>query len=222
MSIASQLNEIKTHLPASVKLVAVSKFHAPKAILKAYNEGQRIFGESRVQELLEKKDHLPDDIQWHFIGHLQRNKVKEIVPFVSLIQGVDSTRLLREINKRGSEIGRKINCLLQIHIAEESSKFGFSFEECRELLKSDEWHSFSNIQICGVMGMATYTENKEQVKKEFQALSNFFQEIKNDFFANDTLFTEISMGMSDDYEIAIAEGSTLIRIGTAVFGEREY
>ena len=222
MSIASQLNELKKQLPASVKLVAVSKFHSPQAVLKAYNEGQRIFGESRVQELLEKKDHLPKDIQWHFIGHLQRNKVKDIVPFITLIQGVDSTRLLREINKRGAEIDKKVHCLLQIHIAEESSKFGFSFEECRELLKSDEWHSFTHIQIEGVMGMATYTENKEQVKKEFQALSNFFQEIKNDFFANDTLFTEISMGMSDDYEIAIAEGSTLIRIGTAVFGEREY
>ena len=222
MSIASQLKEIKTKLPTSVKLIAVSKFHSPEAIMKAYNEGHHIFGESKVQELVQKKKLLPEDIEWHFIGHLQRNKVKEIVPFISLIHGVDSLRLLREINQRAKEIDRIVPCLLQIHIADESSKFGFSFDECRELFAGEEWKSFANIKICGVMGMATYTDDKMKIREEFQSLYRFFKEIKERYFTNAYSFKEISMGMSEDYPIAIEEGSTLIRVGTAVFGEREY
>lgn len=222
MSIASQLKEIKTKLPTSVKLIAVSKFHSPEAIMKAYNEGHRIFGESKVQELVQKKDLLPKDIEWHFIGHLQRNKVKEIVPFISLIHGVDSLRLLREINQRAKEADRMVSCLLQIHIADESSKFGFSFEECRELLAGEEWNSFENIKVCGVMGMATFTDNKKKIREEFQSLYHFFEELKEYYFEKKPYFKEVSMGMSEDYLIAIEEGSTMIRIGTAVFGEREY
>ncbi|NMA73421.1 MAG: YggS family pyridoxal phosphate-dependent enzyme [Bacteroidales bacterium] len=222
MSIASQLKEIKTKLPTTVKLIAVSKFHSPEAIMKAYNEGHRIFGESKVQELVQKKDLLPKDIEWHFIGHLQRNKVKDIVPFISLIHGVDSLRLLREINQRAREANQVVHCLLQIHIADESSKFGFSFDECRELLAGEEWKSFENIKIAGVMGMATFTDDKKKVREEFQSLYRFFKEIKERYFANYHYFKEVSMGMSEDYLIAIEEGSTLIRIGTALFGEREY
>ncbi len=171
---------------------------------------------------MQKKDFLPKDIEWHFIGHLQRNKVKEIVPFISLIHGVDSLRLLREINQRAKEANRIVHCLLQIHIADESSKFGFSFEECRELLDGEEWRSFENITICGVMGMATFTDDKDKVREEFQRLYRFYEELKEHYFTDTPLFKEVSMGMSEDYPIAIEEGSTMIRIGTAVFGEREY
>ncbi|MCK9179973.1 MAG: YggS family pyridoxal phosphate-dependent enzyme [Bacteroides sp.] len=222
MTIATQLNELKANIPDSVKLIAVSKYHSADTIMEAYNEGHRLFGESRVQELVEKKELLPDDIEWHFIGHLQRNKVRDIVPFVSMIHGVDSLRLLREINKRAKQINKTIPCLIQLHIADESSKFGFSFDECRELLASNEWSKFQHVKICGVMGMATFTDNEKQVKSEFKSLYRFFHEIKEQYFTNDRFFCEVSMGMSQDYTLAIEEGSTMIRIGTAVFGEREY
>ena len=222
MSIHTNLKEILATLPPHVQLVAVSKFHPNEALLEAYNAGQRIFGESKVQEMTQKHDSLPKDIEWHFIGHLQTNKIKYMAPYVSMIHGVDSFKLLVEINKQAAKNKRKIPCLLQIHIAHEDSKFGFSFEECRRMLASGEWKNLKNISLCGVMGMATYTEDEEEIQKEFQSLSLFFQEIKQAYFNEDPAFKEISMGMSDDYPIAIEHGSTLVRIGSRIFGNRYY
>ena len=220
--VAKNIAQIRATLPSHVRLVAVSKFHPAEMIREAYDAGQRIFGESRVQELLLKKPVLPDDIEWHFIGHLQTNKVKQIVPFISMIHSADSPKLLQEINKAAEHIDRKISCLLQIHIAREESKFGFSFEECREYLRSGAWRNLHFIRLCGVMGMATLTDDNEQIKSEFLSLRNFFNEIKNDYFSEDGSFCEISMGMSDDYPLAIEAGSTLVRIGSRIFGERVY
>ena len=222
MSIQTNLKEILATLPPHVQLVAVSKFHPNEALLEAYNAGQRIFGESKVQEMTQKHDSLPKDIEWHFIGHLQTNKIKYMAPYVSMIHGVDSFKLLVEINKQAAKNKRKIPCLLQIHIAHEDSKFGFSFEECRRMLASGEWKNLKNVSLCGVMGMATYTEDEEEIQKEFQSLSLFFQEIKQAYFNEDPAFKEISMGMSDDYPIAIEHGSTLVRIGSRIFGNRYY
>jgi pyridoxal phosphate enzyme (YggS family) len=190
--------------------------------MQAYEAGQRIFGESRVQELLPKYEVLPKDIEWHFIGHLQSNKVKHIAPFVSLIHGVDSYALLEEINRCGKKIGRIVPCLLQVHIAQEETKYGFSFDELRALLQQEKWQALTNISIRGLMGMASYTDNEEKIKQEFHSLSVFFKELKATYFAADNLFCELSMGMSGDYSLAIREGSTLIRIGSAIFGERNY
>lgn len=220
MSVKENLNNIIHTLPKNTRLVAVSKFHDSETILEAYKAGQRIFGESRVQELAEKQKELPGDIEWHFIGHLQTNKVKAIVPFVSLIHSVDSIRLLQEIDKEAKKINKIVSILLQIHIAEEETKFGLSFEECRNFFKSGEWIDFKNIKIKGLMGMATLTEDKTQIKNEFHSLGLLFKEIKESHYPSDSSFCELSMGMSDDYQLAIAEGSTLIRIGTAIFGSR--
>ncbi len=220
--VAKNIAQIRATLPSHVRLVAVSKFHPAEMIREAYDAGQRIFGESRVQELLLKKPVLPDDIEWHFIGHLQTNKVKQIVPFVSMIHSIDTPKLLQEINKAAEHIDRKISCLLQIHIAREESKFGFSFEECREYLRSGAWKDLHSVQLCGVMGMATLTDDREQIKSEFLSLHKFFNEIKKDYFSEDESFREISMGMSDDYPLAIEAGSTLVRIGSRIFGERVY
>ncbi len=220
MDIAGQLHRIWDELPEQTRLVAVSKFHPALTIQEAYNAGQRIFGESRVQEILSKYDELPKDIIWHFIGHLQTNKVKQIVPFVAMIESVDSLHLLREINLQGQKIDRQINILLQIHIAAEETKFGFSYDECRQLLLSGEIQSMKNICVCGLMGMATFTDEKSQVRSEFAGLSYFFKEMKSEFFLDKTEFKELSMGMSDDYLLAIEEGSTLIRIGSKIFGQR--
>lgn len=222
MDIANNLKKIKDSLPANVSLVAISKFHPSTAIQTLYDEGHRIFGESKMQELNEKHNVLPQDIEWHFIGHLQRNKVKDIIPYTHTIQSVDSIRLIKEIDKQSTAIQKPVRCLLQIHIAQEESKYGFSFDECRAYLESGEWKQFPYLYIGGVMGMATYTDNTDQVRKEFRSLKNFFDEIKQSFFADDKRFAEISMGMSDDYLIAVEEGSTMIRIGTTIFGEREY
>ena len=222
MSIQTNLKEVIATLPPHVRLVAVSKFHPNEALQDAYDAGQRIFGESKVQEMTLKHDSLPKDIEWHFIGHLQTNKIKYMAPYVSMIHGVDSFKLLVEINKQAAKNERTIPCLLQIHIAHEDSKFGFSFEECRKMLASGEWKNLKNISICGVMGMATHTEDEEEIRKEFQSLSIFFQEIKQTFFNEDSAFKEISMGMSDDYPIAIEYGSTLVRIGSRIFGNRYY
>ena len=220
--IQEEIQTIKAGLPESVRLVAVSKFHPIEALQEAYEGGQRIFGESKVQEMTQKYEALPKDIEWHFIGHLQTNKIKYMVPYVALIHGVDSYKLLSEINKQAAKAGRIIPCLLQIHIAQEETKFGFSTDECRTMLEEGNWRQLKNVQIAGVMGMATNTEDEAQIKREFSTLSAFFQEVKETYFREVSSFKEISMGMSDDYPIAIEEGSTLIRIGSRIFGARNY
>ena len=222
MSISLILSSIKAELPKQVRLVAVSKYHPVEMIQEAYDAGQRLFGENHVQEMTQKYALLPKDIEWHFIGHLQTNKVKYIAPFVSLIHSVDSLKLLKEINKQAEKAQRIIPCLLQIHIAKEETKFGFSFDECREMLQQGEWKNLKNVQLCGVMGMGTFTDNVDQVRFEFHSLKDFFDEIKENVFSDNPSFREISMGMTDDYPIAIEEGSTLIRIGTKIFGKRIY
>lgn len=222
MTITNNLKQILDELPQGVKLVAVSKFHPNEAILEAYQAGQRIFGESKVQELSAKHDSLPKDIEWHFIGHLQTNKVKYIVPYVSLIHGIDSFKLLAEVNKQAAKAGRTVRCLLQLHIAQEETKFGFSFDECRQMLDEGQWQTLTNVKLCGLMGMASNTDNAEQIDKEFCSLHTFFEEAKQRWFANDDSFKELSMGMSHDYHAAIAAGSTLIRVGSKIFGERNY
>ncbi len=220
MNIAAHIQNLKESLPPQVKVVAVSKFHPTEQIREAYDAGQRLFGESRVQELVGKQQELPGDIEWHFIGSLQRNKVKQIAPFVSLIHSLDSERLMREIEKQGAAFERVIPCLLQIHIAEEETKSGFTPEECRRFLEEGSWKQCPHLQIAGMMGMATYTDEHEQVRREFRLLRNLFDECKAKYFADDAAFRELSMGMSGDYPIALEEGSTLIRVGTLIFGER--
>lgn len=220
--IVETINKIKNEIGQAVKLVAVSKTKPASDIELAYAGGQRIFGENKVQELVEKYEVLPKDIEWHLIGHLQRNKVKYIAPFVSLIHAVDSKRLLKEINKQALKCERTINVLLQFHIAQEESKFGFSFEEAKELLEDNEFVEMQNVNIVGVMGMATNTENKEKVADEFRTLHNYFQIIKSHYFKFNPDFKEISMGMSGDYNIALEEGSTMIRVGSTIFGARNY
>ena len=220
--IGERIKEIRNELPEGVRLVAVSKFHSNEAIEEAYRAGQRIFGESKVQEMTAKYESLPKDIEWHFIGHLQTNKVKYIVPYVALIHGIDSYKLLAEVDKQAAKAGRRVNCLLQLHIAREETKFGFSFDECRQMLAEGQWRQLQHIRLCGLMGMATNTDNVEQIKEEFRSLSNFFREVKSTWFADDDAFCELSMGMSHDYHEAIAEGSTLVRVGSKIFGERIY
>ncbi|WP_195667905.1 YggS family pyridoxal phosphate-dependent enzyme [Bacteroides intestinalis] len=222
MNIADNLQQVLNELPEGVRLVAVSKFHPNEAIEEAYRSGQRVFGESKVQEMTAKYESLPKDIEWHFIGHLQTNKIKYIVPYVALIHGIDSYKLLVEVNKQAEKAGKVVNCLLQLHIAEEETKFGFSFDECRDMLAEGEWKTLSNIQLCGLMGMATNTDDNEQIEKEFCSLSSFFKEVKDSWFADTEVFRELSMGMSHDYHQAIAAGSTLIRVGSKIFGDRTY
>lgn len=222
MSIQTNIELVRKHIPNHVDLVCVSKFHPDEAILDAYNAGERIFGESKVQELSGKYERLPKDIAWHFIGHLQTNKVKYIVDFVQLIHGVDSFKLLSEINKNAEKAGKTINCLLQVYIAQEETKFGFSESELMEVLNSESFKSLKNIRICGLMGMATFTSNKDQIRNEFGQLKKTFDKIKLSFFAADDFFKTISMGMSDDFQIAIEQGSTMVRIGSIIFGNRTY
>ena len=219
--IAENITSIKQKILSSVKLVAVSKTRPVSDILIAYNTGQRYFGENRVQELLNKKDLLPGDIEWHLIGHLQSNKVKSIVPFISMIQSVDSYKLLQTINSEAVKISRVVDCLLQIHIAKEDTKFGFSMNELTELLESQEFLKMENVRLCGVMGMATFTSDTGQVRKEFGYLADCLKTLKNRYFSGNSSFKEISMGMSGDYEIAVKEGSTIVRIGSLIFGERK-
>lgn len=218
--IASNIIKLKKEIPANVKLVAVSKTKTTDDILKAYNTGHRIFGENRVKELTEKGEFLPTDIEWHFVGHLQSNKVKHIAPLITMIQSVDTFRLLRIINKEAFQVNKILDCLLQFHIAREETKFGFSMDEVKEMMGSEEFRLLDNIRLCGVMGMATYTDNHEQVRAEFRCLYGYFNELKNKYFHDQSSFSEISMGMSGDYRIAIEEGSTMIRIGSIIFGER--
>jgi pyridoxal phosphate enzyme (YggS family) len=218
--IPGNISYLKSQIPPSVRLVAVSKTKPVSDIMVAYNTGQRCFGENRVQELLDKKDHLPGDIEWHLIGHLQSNKVKYIVPFISMIESVDSYKLLATINSEALKISRIIDCLLQIHIAAEESKFGFTMTELKEILKSEKLRQIKNVRICGVMGMATFTREMSQVRTEFRYLAECYNDLKNSYFINDADFREISMGMSGDYETAVREGSTIIRIGSLIFGDR--
>lgn len=222
MSISANIADLRKKIPQPVTLVAVSKFHPAEAIQEAYNAGQRIFGESKVQELTSKITHLPEDIQWHFIGHLQTNKVKYIAPFIDTIHSVDSLKLLVEIDKQAAKQNRVINVLLQMYIASEETKFGLSKEECFTLLQSQAYKSCTNIKVRGLMGMASFTENESQVHKEFAELKAIFQEVKELFFTNDTSFDTLSMGMSDDFDIAIEEGSTMVRVGSKIFGQRQY
>ena len=218
--IKAQLAAIRSSLPATTALIAVSKTHPIERIMEAYEAGQRDFGENKVQELVEKYEALPKDIRWHMIGHLQSNKVKYIAPFVHLIHGVDSFNLLKEINKQGQKNGRRISCLLQFHIAQEDTKFGLSLEEATAFITGPEFSLLDHVRICGVMGMATFTENTAQIRSEFQSLHRIFHALKSTHFSSTTEFKEISMGMSDDYPIAIEEGSTLIRVGSKIFGRR--
>ena len=220
--ISEQIKSIQESLPEGVRLIAVSKFHPNEAILEAYKAGQRLFGENHVQELIAKHESLPSDIEWHFIGHLQTNKVKYIAPFVSLIHGIDTPKLLKVVDKEGAKVGRVIPCLLQIHIATEETKFGFSREECLEMLSSGIISELQHVQICGLMGMATNTDDEAQIREEFHTLHALFEDLKESYFKDAPTFKELSMGMSDDYPIAIEEGSTLIRVGTKIFGERDY
>lgn len=220
MSIAENLQAIKSKLPAHVKLVAVSKFKPAADIMEAYNAGHKIFGENRVQEMVDKQQALPADIEWHMIGHLQTNKVKYMAGFVHLVHGVDSFKLLQEIDRQAQKVGRVQNCLLQMHIAQEETKFGFSREEVLGMLASDDFAALQNIAVCGLMGMASLTEDSGQVRNEFKSLRLFFDELKTGYFVNNTAFAEMSMGMSGDYKIAIDEGSTIIRVGSSIFGGR--
>lgn len=215
------LNKVIEQLkPKNVTLVAVSKTKPNEVILEMYNEGQRVFGENKVQELTAKYEALPKDIQWHAIGHLQTNKVKYIAPFITMIHSIDSLKLLKEVNKRAKQNDRIIDCLLQMHIAEEESKFGLDKQEVKAILDSEVYQNFQNIRIVGVMGMATFTDDNQQVRQEFQNLKSIFDNLKSTYFNHQDSFKEISMGMSGDYELAIEEGSTMVRIGSLLFGKR--
>jgi len=215
-------NFLKNEIPKNVKLVAVSKTKPIDDIWDAYNGGYRIFGENKVQELSDKYNSLPKDIEWHMIGHLQSNKVKYIAPFVSLIHGVDKFKLLKTINKEGEKNNRIINCLLQFHIAKETTKFGLNIDEAIEILESEEYSQMNNMQIVGVMGMSTFSDSEELVRSEFKELNNIFNTLKEKYFSENPEFCEKSMGMSNDYKLAVDEGSTMVRIGSLLFGEREY
>lgn len=222
MSITKNLEEITRSLPKNVKLIAVSKTKPVPDLEEAWRWGQRAFGENKVQELVSKYEVLPKDIEWHMIGHLQTNKVKYIVPFVKLIHGVDSGELLAKIDKEAGKVGRVVDCLLQFHIAEEETKFGLSEEEANGLLQSSAYREMRNVRVIGVMGMATFTDDQAQVHKEFKHLKEIFDRLKLRYFSGQDYFKELSMGMSEDYRIAVEEGSTMVRIGSSIFGARNY
>lgn len=221
MSIADNITSLKKETdPINVSLIAVSKTKPAEDIQQAYDAGQRLFGENMVQEMVDKQQHLPHDIQWHLIGHLQTNKVKYIAPFVSMIQSVDSLKLLQEINKQAEKNKRVIDCLLQIYIADEETKYGLGFDEAIELLRSEEYTALKNIRICGLMGIATNTDSEKQIKEEYYELKTFFDGIKVSFFRKENSFKVLSMGMSGDYKLAIEQGSNMIRVGSTIFGGR--
>lgn len=222
MMIAENLNRVRAQIQPNTELVAVSKYHPVEELQEAYDAGQRVFGESHVQELVAKHEVLPQDIRWHFIGHLQTNKVKYIVPFVSLIHSADSVKLLREINKQGQKVERVVDVLLQLHVAEEETKFGFTPEELVAMLEDGEWRMWKFVRMVGVMAMATNTDDEEQIAEEFERVHNIFRMLKDRFFVTEETFKEISMGMSGDYLIAQAHGSTMVRVGSMIFGERDY
>ncbi len=222
MSIADNIGRLKKETATiEVKLIAVSKTKPAEDILEAYNAGQRLFGENMVQELVEKYERLPKDIKWHLIGHLQSNKVKYIAPFISLIESVDSFKLLQEINKQALKNERVIDCLLQVYIADEDTKYGLGFDEVIELLRSEELAALSSIRIRGLMGIATNTDNEKQIRDEFYELRTFFDGVKQSYFRNESTFDTLSMGMSSDYKIAIEQGSNMIRLGSTIFGKRD-
>ncbi len=220
--IQEEISTITSSLPQGVRLVAVSKFHPEGSIEEAYAAGQRIFGESHVQELQRKQASLPKDIEWHFIGHLQTNKVKYIAPYVSMIHAVDSMKLLQEIDKQAAKCGRVIPCLWELHVAREATKYGFTPEECRAMAEAGEWRKLEHVRLCGLMCMASNTDDMEQVRAEFHQAYQLFLELKAGAFADAPYFKECSWGMSHDYPIALTEGSTLIRVGSKIFGERVY
>ena len=221
-AIANEIIKIKSSLPATTRLIAVSKTKPVEDLQQAYDAGQRVFGENKALEMRDKHEVLPNDIQWHFIGHLQTNKIKYIISYVSLIHSIDSCNLLNEVNIAAAKKDRVVDCLLQFHIADEDTKYGLSFDEAQVLLNSPEYKAMNNIRIVGVMGMATFTDNQDQIRQEFRNLKSIFDRLKEQYFADNDSFKEISMGMSDDYPIAIEEGSTLIRVGSAIFGKRNY
>lgn len=220
--VRESIRQILSELPEGVKLVAVSKFHPNEYIEAAYQEGHRVFGENREQELAKKVVSLPKDIQWHFIGHLQTNKVKYIVPYISMIEAVDSLKLLKEINKQAEKCNRDVDVLLELHLAKEETKSGFDLDECRALLESGEWRQLSHVHIRGLMMMASFVDDENQIRKEMMQASDFFDEVKEKYFHDDPLFCERSWGMSHDYQIAIECHSTMVRIGTSIFGPRVY
>ena len=221
-NVKENLRKVLSDLPDGVRLVAVSKYHPNEYIEAAYAEGQRIFGESHEQELRQKVESLPKDIEWHFIGHLQTNKVKYIAPYISMVDAVDSLKLLREIDKQAAKHNRIIKVLLELHIAEEETKYGLTLDACRELLASGEWRELQHVQICGLMMMASYVEDEEQIRSEMMLARRFFDEVKQAYFADDPAFCERSWGMSHDYRIALSCGSTMVRVGTTIFGPRVY
>lgn len=220
MDILENIKKLREELPNEVKIVAVSKTHSPEIIMQLYNSGYKVFGENRVQELQEKHEAMPKDTEWHFVGHLQSNKVKYLAPFVKMIHGIDSFRILKMVNREAKKHSRIIPCLLQFHIADEETKFGLSEEEAYEILDSEEYKTLKNISIVGVMGMATLTDDEEKIRKEFRFLKRIFDNIKKEYFPRKKGFKEISMGMSEDYQIAVEEGSTIVRIGSSIFGSR--
>lgn len=222
VDVAANLRAVRSSLPEDVKLVAVSKFHPAEYIEAAYAAGQRVFGESHEQELAKKQEVLPKDIEWHFIGHLQTNKVKYIAPYISMVDAVDSMKLLKEINKQAAKHDRVINVLLELHIAEEATKYGFTLDACREMLEAGEWRELRNVKLCGLMMMASNVGDEAQIKSEFDTAAAFFDEVKARYFADDDSFCERSWGMSGDYGIAVKCRSTMVRVGTAIFGERVY
>ena len=219
--ITQNISKLCTHVPPHVKMVVISKTKTVTEIREALQAGQWIFGENKVQELIEKHEQIPE-VQWHFTGHLQTNKVKYLVPFVQMIQSVDSFRVLEEIDRQAGKINRVIDCLLQIHIAREETKFGLSENEAIKLLENPELRGFKHIRLCGLMGVASFTDDMYTIREEFRGLAKFFQRIRKKYFSNDVSFCELSMGMSDDYRIAIEEGATMIRIGSLIFGKRVY
>lgn len=220
--VKGNLREVLSHLPQGVRLVAISKYHPNEYIEAAYAEGQRTFGESHEQELRQKVESLPRDIRWHFIGHLQTNKVKYIAPYITMIEAVDSLKLLKEIDKQASKCERVIDVLLELHIAEEETKYGLTPDALRELLAGGEWLQLSHVRICGLMMMASYVDDEQQIRSEFRLAHSLFDEVKAQYFADCDYFCERSWGMSHDYRIAVEEGSTMVRIGTTIFGPRVY
>jgi hypothetical protein len=220
--VKGNLHQVLNRLPQGVRLVAISKYHPNEFIEAAYEEGQRVFGESHEQELRLKHETLPKDIKWHFIGHLQTNKVKYIAPYVTMIEAVDSLKLLKEIDKQAAKCGRVIDVLLELHIAEEATKYGLTLDDCRQLLEDGEWRELKNVRICGLMMMASFTDNPSQIRQEFLTAADFFDEVKARYFADAPWFCERSWGMSDDYLIAVECRSTMVRIGTTIFGPRVY
>ncbi len=221
MSVAEQITRLQKELPEGVNLLAISKYQPIEAIQEAYDAGQRMFGENHIQEMAAKATVLPKDIQWHFTGHVQTNKIKYMAPFVSLVHAVDSFRLLREIDKHAAKHERCIDCLLQIHIAQEDTKYGLTVDECRQLLANEPWKELEHVRITGLMAMGSNTDDMEQVRHEFRQIKSLFDELKEKYFANEPSFCQLSEGMTDDYPIAIEEGSTIVRIGSMIFGERK-